>query len=90
MGESTEDFGTPLAHKDDDALQGKSSKGEQNGKENLEEGEEAPTDQAVDKFGPPQTLSPNYVVRSALTRTTRPDKNMENGKQGRYLASGPA
>jgi hypothetical protein len=47
--ESTEDFGVPLAHRDNDAQLGKLSEGEQNGQENLEEVEEARSNQAVDQ-----------------------------------------
>jgi hypothetical protein len=41
------DFGERFAYKGQDARQGKSSEGGQNGKEDFEEGEEDPTDQAV-------------------------------------------
>jgi hypothetical protein len=46
------DFGERFAYKGHDARQGKSSEGEQNGKENLEEVEEDPSDQAADQLDP--------------------------------------
>jgi len=75
---------------------GKSSSGEQNGKEILKEVEEAGSDEAAYCIQEPsrsstrQNLGPIYDVRGALMDTTRPQKSMENSKQGRYLASGPA
>jgi hypothetical protein len=42
------DFGAPFAYKDSDAHQGKSSEGEKNGQENLEEGKKDRSNQAVD------------------------------------------
>ena len=56
------DFGGRIAYKDGDALGGKSSEGEQHGQE-IEEGEEDPTDQAAD-----DAVKTSFMVRSARTR----------------------
>jgi hypothetical protein len=48
----TVEFGKRFAEGYDDAQQGKYGEGEQNGKENLEEGEEDRSDQAVAATGP--------------------------------------
>ena len=92
--DSTEDFGIPLAPKDNDAQMGKLSEGEQNGQENLEEVEEAGSNQAVDqscrKGRTSLGIRPSLTVRSAPMDSTRPEKSTENDKQGRYLSgSGP-
>jgi hypothetical protein len=47
--EAIEEFGYRVAHSKTDAQTGKSSEGEQNGQENLEEGEEARSDETVDR-----------------------------------------
>jgi len=59
------DFGGRIAYKDGDALGGKSSEGEQHGQE-IEEGEEDPTDQAAD-----YAVRASFKLRSAGTRCAR-------------------
>jgi hypothetical protein len=60
-GESVEGFGNPLARYESDAQLGKSSDGEENGQENVEEGEEDSTDQAVVSHGSThQEVSPDF------------------------------
>ena len=71
--ESTWDFGIPLAHKDNDAQLGKLSEGEQNGQENLEEVEEARSNQAVDQDGQRKALGirPSFIATSARSYSER-------------------
>lgn len=70
--ESTEDFGIPLAHRDNDAQMGKSSEGEQNGQEILEEVEEARSNQAVDQDRQRKVgIRPSFIVTSARSYSER-------------------
>ena len=59
------DFGGRIEYKVGDALGGKSSEGEQHGQE-IEEGEEDPTDQAAD-----YAVRTSFMVRNARGRCAR-------------------
>jgi len=83
-----DDFGDPLAGRRCDAQQGKSREGEQNGQENFEEGEEAGSNQAVNRNEVGWSLS--FIVRSAAIQTTRPENSISNVERGRrHDRSGP-
>jgi hypothetical protein len=60
LSESATKFGDCFAYTSSGAQQGKSSEGEQNGQENVEEGEEDPTDQAVVSLRSKKGLSPDF------------------------------
>jgi hypothetical protein len=75
------DFGGWFAYKGGDARQGKSSEGEQNGQENLEEGKEDPTDEAVDS---PEGIRASFIVTSAIWASARCGKSSLICKWGRF------
>jgi hypothetical protein len=57
-------------------------RGKQNGQENLEEVEEAGSDEAADRVRKTAAqLRCGFIVRSAPNGTTRPEKRVSNGKR---------
>jgi len=83
------DFGGCFAYNDGAAHPGKLSEGEQHGQENLEEGEEDPTDQAADDDV--QEVGPSSIGRSAPCNGARAPAGAHfSGERGRCPSgSGP-
>ena len=79
------DFGDRFAYKDDGAQLGKSSEGEQDGQENLEEVEEDPTDKAA--VG--DSSSRYSKARFLLARARSATASAASGKKRFRMASGP-
>jgi hypothetical protein len=67
--ESFLDFGARFAYNDSDAHQGKSSEGEKNGQENLEEGKKAGSNEAVEVWK--KVTRPRLWIQERATRAAR-------------------